>query len=390
MIGHTLASLDHTDDYQHAPCGHLATTPDGQILRVNETFLSLSGYTRSELVDRRRFADLLTGGGRIYHETHLAPMLRIQGAASEIALELVRGDGARIPVLVNLAVEHDANQRPSLIRIAVFEATDRRHYEQELLHAKQRAEASEQHAKSLARTLQQTLIPPALPIIDGLDVAAVYRPAGDGEEVGGDFYDVFEIADDDWAVVIGDVCGKGVEAAVVTAIARHTLRAAAVRTPRPSAALETLNKVLLKHDTDRFCTANVVRLRRVDHRWSLAASSGGHPLPFLIRHRKPPVDFGEPGALLGVMETPVFFDTETFLEPGDAIVMYTDGVTEGQQDRAPYGDKRLRAAILHHVGDATTLTEGILADSLGFQRGTPRDDIAIVAITVSLANRQLR
>ena len=157
---------------------------------------------------------------------------------------------------------------------------------------------------------------------------------------------------------------------------------AAVRSGCPSAALETLNKVLLTHDTDRFCTANIVRLRRLDSRWSLAASSGGHPLPLLIRQHTPPAELGVPGALLGVMETPPFTDTETILEPGDTVVLYTDGVTEGQQDGRPYGDKRLQAAILHHLGDATTLIEGILADLLHFQHGTPRDDIAIVAITV--------
>ncbi len=102
----------------------------------------------------------------------------------------------------------------------MFDATERRSYERELLAAKRRAEESEVHASLLSRTLQQTLIPPEIPHIPGLDVAAVYRPAGDGEEIGGDFYDVFQIGVDDWMVAIGDVQGKGANAAVVTALAR--------------------------------------------------------------------------------------------------------------------------------------------------------------------------
>jgi sigma-B regulation protein RsbU (phosphoserine phosphatase) len=376
-----LASLIDTGDYQYAPCGHLVTAPDGRILRVNETMVSLTGYAREDLVERRRFSELLSVGGRIYHETHLAPMLRMQGTASEIALELVRADGARVPVLVNFALQSDAEGHSALIRIAVFAATDRRNYEQELLRAKERAEASEQHATTLARTLQHTLIPPALPDIEGLDIAAAYRPAGDGEEVGGDFYDVFEIGTDDWTFVIGDVCGKGVEAAVVTALARHTLRAAAVRSRRPSAILDTLNQVLLQHQTDRFCTAIVLRVQRAGDRWQIQASSGGHPLPILIRHGQPPTDLGKPGTLVGILEEPVFINTETTLEPDDALLLYTDGVTEGQRDGTGYGEERLHAAMLAHLGDAATLCEGVLADALAFQRHAQRDDIAILTLT---------
>jgi sigma-B regulation protein RsbU (phosphoserine phosphatase) len=101
-----------------------------------------------------------------------------------------------------------ADGSPRMIRTAIFDATERRGYERELLRAKQRAEASEAQAKALARTLQQTLIPQAPPEIPGLDVAAVYRPAGSGDEVGGDFYDIFEVGAEDWVIVVGDVCGR--------------------------------------------------------------------------------------------------------------------------------------------------------------------------------------
>jgi sigma-B regulation protein RsbU (phosphoserine phosphatase) len=200
--------------YDRAPCGYLSTTPDGTIVKVNDTFLTLSGYARDDIVGRKRFAELLSAGGRIYHETHYAPMLRMQAVAREIALELVCADGRRLPILVNSVLERDESGHASIIRTAIFDASHRRRYERELLREKERAEASQARATALARTLQQTLIPPHIPAIDGLDVSAEYRPAGDGSEVGGDFYDIFQASDDDWVVVIGDVCGKGVDAAV--------------------------------------------------------------------------------------------------------------------------------------------------------------------------------
>ena len=126
--------------YDGAPCGYLSTRPDGTIVRVNQTLLNWTGYTRDELVGRRRFADLLTPGGRIYHETHYAPLLRMQRAVREIALEVVRADGGRIPVLVNSVMMLDEAGRPRVVRTTVFDATERKEYERELLRARQRAE----------------------------------------------------------------------------------------------------------------------------------------------------------------------------------------------------------------------------------------------------------
>jgi sigma-B regulation protein RsbU (phosphoserine phosphatase) len=271
--------------YDRAPCGYLTTMPDGLIIKANQTFLTLTGYTQSDLVGRRRFVDLLTAGCRIYHETHYAPMLQMHGTAREIALDVVCANGSRLPVLVNSVLEHDGSGRPTLLRTAVFDASQRRAYERELLRTKQRAEESEVHARRLAQTLQRSFIPPTHPHIPGLELAAAYRPAGDGSEIGGDFYDVFEIGPDDWCVVIGDVCGKGVEAAVVTSLARYTVRAAAVRQSEPSGALATLNEVLLHHETDRFCTLAVLRLRHESGDWAATVSCGGHPCLSWSAHR---------------------------------------------------------------------------------------------------------
>jgi len=174
----------------------VTTTPDGVIVTVNQTFLALTRYTRDDLVGLRTFADLLTPGGRICHETYFAPMLQMQERVSAIALELVTVDNQRIPILVNAVLERNDEGAPVVIRTAIFDATERRAYERELLLAKQRAEAAEARATALARTLQESLIPPTVPHIPGLDVAAIYRRAGSGDEVGGDFYDVFEIDTD--------------------------------------------------------------------------------------------------------------------------------------------------------------------------------------------------
>jgi sigma-B regulation protein RsbU (phosphoserine phosphatase) len=360
--------------YERAPCGYLSTTPDGTIIKANATFLALSGYPRDSLVGRKRFVDLLTGGGRIYHETHYAPMLRMQGVAREIALDLVRIDEERIPVLVNSVLERDRTGNAVVIRTAVFDASHRRRYEQELFREKERATA-------LARTLQQTLIPPVVPDIAGLEVGAEYRPAGAGDEVGGDFYDIFQARDDDWVIVIGDVCGKGAEAAVVTALARYTLRAAAVQDSSPARALSLLNDSLLRTEAERFCTAAMLRLRRRDRAWQITCCSAGHPLPLHIGSGGAVRSVGAPGSLLGVLTRVELAETSALLEPGDSLVTYTDGVTEARApDGAFYGEQRLLDRLTGATGSAGDIAGALLTDVLDYQRRVARDDIAIVAV----------
>lgn len=375
-----LAADDPERLYDRAPCGYLTTTPDGLIAKVNQTFLSLTGYDRTQLIGRR-FVDLLTPGGRIYHETHFAPMLQMQRAAREIALDLICADGRHLPILVNSVLEDDASGAPCAIRTAVFDASQRREYERELLRAKQRAEESESRLRGLVQILQQSFIPPAHPEIPGLELAGVYRPAGDGTEIGGDFYDVFEIDPDDWCVAVGDVSGKGVDAAMVTVLARHSIRAAAVRQKQPSAALHTLNEVLIHHETERFCTIAVIRLRRRLAGWDITVSCGGHPLPIFIQPGQRPVLLGTPGSLVGVLDAPRFTDVTVEFNPGDAILVYTDGVTEARSAGGEfYGEERLAASLESSEVSAASLVHGLLDDVMAFQSNKPRDDIAIVAV----------
>lgn len=382
------ALIDDAEElYDRAPCGYLTTAPDGTIVKVNQTFLTWTGYGRDELVGRRCLSDLLTPGGRIYHETHYAPMLQMQGSVREIALEIVAMDGTRIPALLNSVLERDSVGAPMVVRTAIFDATERRKYEQELLKAKDRAEESERTARLLVQTLQQTLIPPEPPDIPGLDVCAAYRPAGTGDEVGGDFYDVFQIGPGDWVIAVGDVRGKGVDAAVVTALARYTIRAGSVSRESPSEVLSLLNDVLLRHASDRFCTVALVRLKQQEFgTWLGTVSCGGHPLPLRARigNRAEPV--GVFGLLLGDFEAPKLHDREFTLASGDALVLFTDGVTEARGTEDFFGEDRLEDAVDRYAGSAKGLTEGILNTVLSFQDGLPRDDIVIVALQVPEAH----
>ena len=168
----------------------------------------------------------------------------------------------------------------------------------------------------VARTLQSSLLPSELPDIPGAEIAARYLAAGDGNEVGGDFYDCFATGAGDWALVIGDVCGKGAEAAALTALARYTLRAAALHTRRPRAVLEQLNTALLRDRLDyRFCTVLYVSLTPHADRLTACVTAGGHPLPIVIRASGELETVGTPGSLLGIVDVPELSEERVDLAP---------------------------------------------------------------------------
>jgi sigma-B regulation protein RsbU (phosphoserine phosphatase) len=219
-----------------------------------------------------------------------------------------------------------------------------------------------------------------------LDVAGVYRPAGRGDQVGGDFYDVFETGRGDWAVVLGDVCGKGPEAAAVTALARYTLRAAAMRTRRPSRVLATLNQALLLQHANRFCTVVYARIREVRGRWRVTVASGGHPLPIRVTAASGAVPLGRTGKLLGVFDDPDLHDANVELHPGETLVLYTDGVTEGRAGDEFYDEERLLTLLkASSPAGAAEIARAIESDVVAFQDGWPRDDVAVVVLQVPCA-----
>ena len=364
-------------------CGYLSTDPDGTITHANHRLAEMTGVRREDLVGQRRFHDLLTVGGRIFHDTHLAPILLVDGRADEVALELQTASGERLPVLINAVLERDERGAPASVHIAVFDAHERRSYEQQLLEAKRAAEASERRAIELAHALQATLIPPAPPTIEGLDIAAAYRPAGDGAEVGGDFFYVFEVGIDDWVVAVGDVSGKGVEAAIVTSYTCHALRELALRNDDPAEMLAQLNRRLLTEALGRHCTLAVARLRRAGDAWHVALALGGHHSPLLLREGRI-TPLGRPGTIVGALRNVTFTTVDAALRPGDCLVLTTDGVHEARHPVDGFlGDERVRAWLDRNAAATVSdLVNGLVDEVVDFQAGWPRDDVVVVGVRV--------
>lgn len=145
------------DLYENAPCGYLSTRPDGLIIKVNQTFLTWTGYSRELLIGQKRFYELLTVAGRIFHETHYAPLLQMQGFVRELALDLLCADGRPLPILLNAMLKKDEGGKPRYIRSTVFNMTDRKRYERELLLARRKAEQMAQAKATLLSTLSHEI-----------------------------------------------------------------------------------------------------------------------------------------------------------------------------------------------------------------------------------------
>ena len=237
-------------------------------------------------------------------------------------------------------------------------------------------------ASQLAQTLQTSLLPPHLPDVPGAELAAAYHPAMQGLEVGGDFYDAFTTAEGQWYLVMGDVCGKGPEAAAVTALARYTLRTAAVRRRSPAAILRWVGEAMLQQDRagGRFCTIACAHIDLNRSPVRLTVSCGGHPLPVLRRADGSVESIGAHGTLLGLVPDPELQERSTELHPGDTFVLYTDGLTEARAPWAMWGPEELAAAVRAAPRNGPAgLVESLVASALG-DRAAPRDDLAVLAL----------
>jgi PAS domain S-box-containing protein len=238
----------------------------------------------------------------------------------------------------------------------------------------------------IARTLQQSLLPVELPDVPGVETAARFRPTGEGNDVGGDFYDVFETGNRGWAIVMGDVCGKGPDAAAVTALARYTLRAAAMRERLPSRALGMLNEALLRQRADRrFCTVAYAYIEKLGHGARAGISSGGHPLPIVLRADGTVDAVGAPGTLLGVVADPDLEDRAVTLEPGDTLVFYTDGVIESRAGSdGVLDERRLGELIATCAGRGPdAIASKVEEAAVLSQNGRPKDDIAVLVLRIA-------
>jgi serine phosphatase RsbU (regulator of sigma subunit) len=237
--------------------------------------------------------------------------------------------------------------------------------------------------RTISRTLQRSLRPGALPDVPSLSAAVRFRPAGEGVELGGDFYDLYEAGGGAWAVLIGDVQGKGPDAAAVTALARHTLRAGAAYEERPSGVLALLHRALREQRADgRFCTVAHAHLRPEVGRVRLELACGGHPLPLVVHPDGTVEPVGRLGTLLGTDIEPQLYDVAVELGPRDVLVLYTDGVTEVRRRRREVFGHRELTALLSRCGGLPpdAVAHRVEAAVMAASEGRLRDDMAILAL----------
>jgi len=254
--------------------------------------------------------------------------------------------------------------------------------ELELRLAAQRAVEAEhqlrRQAEMFSTALQTSLLPPCLPAIPGLEIAALFRPAG-GAEVGGDFYDLFPVTTRTWGCVIGDVCGKGPLAASRSALARYSIRGAAVHGDSPAATLQRVNQALLAGgnlDEDSFCTLVLALIDPSDHGFRIRLAVGGHPLPTLLRADGTVTAIGRPGTIVGSLGDTEFFDDEVLVEPGDTFVLVTDGLLEIHTAHGVAGQPEFERRLAACAG----MAPAAVIDHLAAAMNINDDDAAILAL----------
>uniref|UniRef100_UPI001C85B889 SpoIIE family protein phosphatase n=1 Tax=Paractinoplanes polyasparticus TaxID=2856853 RepID=UPI001C85B889 len=232
----------------------------------------------------------------------------------------------------------------------------------------------------VARTLQASLLPPALPRVEGIGFAAEYVPTG--SEVGGDFYDVVPSGDDTWLVVVGDVSGKGVQAATVTGLVRDVIRILVDDGKPMTEILCRVNRTLVQRGGGRYCTLAMASVTRSpDNVLSVALHLAGHDRAVLVHADGKTSFVGEGGTALGLLESITSPDVEVQLQPGDSLIFYTDGVTERRRGRELFGTARLRDAAGPLAGyPAEVMAARLRSTTINFSVEEPRDDIAILVL----------
>jgi PAS domain S-box-containing protein len=321
-----------------------------------------------------------TGEPQLY--TDIPDELLVATAVDEEHLRLLREVGMRAVVIVPLAIRGRTIGALTMVSAESgrsFDASDLEFAEQIAARAALAVESARLYGErsAVARTLQSSLLPEAIPEIPGWEVAALYRPAGQESDVGGDFYDLWDV-DGDWLMMIGDVTGKGVGAATVTALVRHTARAASEFDARPAQILARIDAALRRGPAISLCTALCLR---ISSEGGATLAVGGHPLPLRLRDGEVE-ELGSYGTLLGALERTRWPEVPVAMCPDDTLVAYTDGVTdavgaEGQR----WGADRLRRTLAGMGGAPPSAVRQRLVDALEeFQVGAQADDTALVVM----------
>lgn len=344
----------------------------GRITDFNEAAERTFGYHRNDVIGQVLGDVLVPPGMRERHrlglvhirETGEGPIL-----GRRIEVNALHADGHEFPV--ELTVTQIADTDPPQFTGYMRDLSSQRKAAADLA-------ASHERLAHIARTLQSSLLPPELPEVGGLEIGAAFHAMGDGYEVGGDFYDAFELKEGRWAFTLGDVCGKGSEAAAITALARYTIRASAMRSRNATTVLRTVNEAVHRNDPSRYCTAAYVAMRPGSGQLTLVL--GGHPQPLLLRADGTVEAVGAHGALLGTFATWKGAATKVDFGPGDLLLLYSDGVTEARSSDDFYGEDRLIATLESARGqDAASVVHLIESSVLSFAGGIT-DDVTMLAI----------
>ncbi|GAA3734402.1 SpoIIE family protein phosphatase [Micromonospora maritima] len=309
---------------------------------------------------------------RLREASRSAAQVPLGGPVEGIAVPLI----ARGQRLGTLAVGRHQRHRHDPDEVSVLEDVARRAalaIENARIHAERRR---------VAQTLQQSLLPPVLPVVEGIGFAAEYVPTGDDAEVGGDFYDVVPLPDGRWLVVVGDVSGKGVQAAAVTGLVRDVIRVLVGDGKPLPEVLGRLNETLVERGGGRYCTLALAAVGPGDgDQLDVALHLAGHDRPVLLHGGGGATFVGTGGTALGLLDTITTPTAELALKPGDSLIFYTDGVTERRRGRELFGTERLRESAAPLAGySADVVAARLRAATIAFSVEPPRDDIAVLVL----------
>ncbi|GGR66485.1 hypothetical protein GCM10010169_07550 [Micromonospora fulviviridis] len=309
---------------------------------------------------------------RLREASRSAAQVPLGGPMEGFAVPLI----ARGQRLGTLAVGRHQRHRHDPDEVSVLEDVARRAalaIENARIHAERRR---------VAQTLQQSLLPPVLPVVEGIGFAAEYVPTGDDAEVGGDFYDVVPLPDGRWLVVIGDVSGKGVQAAAVTGLVRDVIRVLVGDGKPLPEVLGRLNETLVERGGGRYCTLALAAVGPGDgDQLDVSLHLAGHDRPVLLHGGGGAGFVGTGGTALGLLDAIATPTADIALKPGDALIFYTDGVTERRRGRELFGTDRLRESAAPLAGySADVIAARLRATAIAFSVEPPRDDIAVLVL----------